>query len=59
MKNQTKSLYYSHFKNNSFSGTIPASWASMKNIQAIYLSNNNLTGPFPTVITQITSVQSL
>lgn len=52
-------MFYSHFRNNTLSGSIPTAWANMSSIQGIYLSNNNLSGPFPTVVTQIKSIQNL
>lgn len=52
-------MFYSHFRNNTLSGSIPTAWANMSSIQGIYLSNNNLSGPFPTVVTQIKSLQNL
>jgi hypothetical protein len=45
--------------NNTFRGTIPDAFGNLKNLIALYLDENELTGQIPTSLGQMTSIIDL
>ena len=54
----TRLMYFSLETNTGLTGTLPASWSSLVNLQTLHLGSIGVTGPLPPEYSSMTALQA-